>query len=175
MSEAEQRILGSGNHLRLVSRAGWEFVERIGATGVVAILAVTEDDRIVLTEQFRPAVNAFVLDLPAGLAGDVAGAETEPLVEAATRELEEETGYRAERFRVLATGPSSAGLTSEMITLFEATGLEKVGEGGGDASEQIEVHEVPLSEIRSWLWEQSRVGRLVDPKIYAALYLAALD
>jgi len=170
---AEQQILGSGNHLRLVSRSGWEFVERIGATGVVAVLAVTEDGRIVLTEQFRPAVDAFVLDLPAGLAGDVAGAETEPLVEAAARELEEETGYRAERFRVLAAGPSSAGLTSEMITLFEATGLQKVGEGGGDASEQIEVHEVPTRAIRSWLRDRSQTGRLVDPKIYAALYLAA--
>ena len=172
MADREWQVLGSGRHLRLVSRAGWEFVERIGATGVVAILAVTDEDRIVLTEQFRPAVNAFVVDLPAGLAGDVAGAEAEALVEAAARELEEETGYRADRFQVLAVGPSSAGLTSEMITFFEATGLEKVGEGGGDASEQIEVQEVPLQEVRGWLRERSEAGRLIDPKIYAALYLS---
>lgn len=164
-------ILAAGRHLRLVSQDGWEFAERAGVTGVVAIVAVTDDGRIVLTEQFRAPIGGRVIDLPAGLAGDVPGGETEELAEAARRELLEETGYEAREIRYLAHGPSSAGMTSEIITFFRAEGLKKVGPGGGEASEDIVVHEVPLERIDGWLRDRMSRGVQVETKLFAGLHL----
>jgi ADP-ribose pyrophosphatase len=70
----------------------------------------------------------------------------------------------------LATGPSSSGVTSELVTLFRATQLRRMHAGGGLENEQITVHEVPLEKVRGFLLEKSRSGVLVDPKVYAGLY-----
>ena len=166
------RVLGAGQYVRLVCRDGWEYVERVNVNGVVAILAITDDDKVVLTEQFRKPLDRRVIDLPAGLAGDGHGQEDEDLVTAAQRELVEETGYKAQDMLYLTHGPSSAGLTDEVITFFRATGLRKVGPGGGDKSEDIVVHEVPLVGIDEWLKRIADRGVSIDPKIYAALYFA---
>jgi ADP-ribose pyrophosphatase len=161
-----------GRFLSLVSQNGWEYATRVGSTGVVAILAVTDDDRVILIEQFRPPVGKSVIEIPAGLAGDIVGSESEAFAEAAQRELLEETGYAAAAMRELQPGPSSAGLTDELITFFEATGLTKEGEGGGDESESITVHEIPRPELRDWLNQQAAAGKLIDPKIAAVLWMA---
>lgn len=115
-----------------------------------------------------------MLELPAGLSGDLAGAEDEERVQAAARELEEETGYAARSWTYLGEGPVSAGLTDEVIAFFVARGLTRVGPGGGDASEDIETFEVPLSGLRGFLAERAAAGVLVDPKIAAALWLAGV-
>lgn len=164
--------LCEGKHLRLVQGDGWEYAERTKASGIVAILAITKDEKLILTEQYRLPVNKRVIELPAGLAGDVAGAEAEELIPAAQRELREETGYEAQRFDFLFEGPPSAGATSEVISFFRAVGLRRVGSGGGEGSEQIELHEVPLRAAREWLQQKNREGVLVDPKVYAGLYFA---
>lgn len=83
----------------------------------------------------------------------------------------EETGYAAAELRELQTGPSSAGLTDELITFFEATGLTKESDGGGDKSELIIVHEIPRTELRDWLDQQAASGKLIDPKIAAGLWM----
>ena len=164
-----KQILFNGRYIRLISDDGWEYAERHGATGVVAIVPLVED-RLVLTEQYRKPVNARVIDLPAGLAGDLPGDPTEAFSTAAQRELIEETGFQAEELTHLTAGPSSAGLSTEIVTMFLATGLSRVGPGGGDDSEDIVVHEVPLATIDDWLTEKSQSGFLIDPKIYAGLY-----
>lgn len=161
-----------GRYLRLVSDQRWEYVERTKASGVVAVLAITPDNRILLVEQFRPPLGVPVIEIPAGLAGDQSGSEHEPLAEAARRELVEETGYSAASLHELGTGPSSAGLTNELITFFEARQLTQVSEGGGDGSESITVHAIPLTELRSWLESRERSGSLTDFKIWAALAMA---
>jgi len=165
-------LLCEGKHLRLVQAQGWEYAERTKASGIVAILAITPDQKLLLTEQYRLPVNKRVIELPAGLAGDVAGAETEELTSAAQRELREETGYEAQRFEFLFEGPPSAGATSEVITFFRAVGLRRVGAGGGEENEEIELHEVPLQTVREWLHKKSAAGVLIDPKVYAGLYFA---
>jgi ADP-ribose pyrophosphatase len=170
----ERRILAEGRYLRLVVEDGWEFVERKSTTGIVVIVAVTDQGRLLLVEQFRPPVRHRVLELPAGLAGDVAGQEAEELATAARRELSEETGYEAETMDLLGGGPPSSGTTSEMVSFFRAGGLRRTGRGGGDAHEDIEVHEVALPEVRSWLQARERQGRQVDPKVFAGLALAGL-
>ena len=171
---SERKVLGDGRHLRLVVEGGWEFVERKTTTGIVVIVAVTEAGRLLLVEQFRPPVRCRVVELPAGLAGDVAGQEGEELAAAARRELLEETGYEAEVMTALGGGPPSSGTTSEVVTFFRAAGLRRTGGGGGDATEAIEVHEVALRDVHRWLAERASQGRMVDPKVYAGLALAGL-
>ncbi|MDA0807449.1 MAG: NUDIX hydrolase [Planctomycetota bacterium] len=161
-----------GRFLSLVSKNGWEFASRVGSTGVVAIIACTDDDEILLVEQFRPPVGKIVIEIPAGLVGDITGSESEAFEEAARRELLEETGYSAANMQELQTGPSSAGLTDELITFFKATGLTKEHDGGGDDSESITVHKIPRAELRDWLTQQAASGKLIDPKIAAALWMS---
>ncbi len=94
----------------------------------------------------------------------------ESIFEAAQRELAEETGFSATGMKVLMECPSSAGLTDEVISFVMASGLERIGPGGGDDSEDIEVHLVPLAEVDAWLNRKLVSGIPLDPKIYAALY-----
>lgn len=164
------RILAQSSHLRLVERDGWSYVERTNASGVVCIVARTAEDRILLVEQFRPPVNGNVIELPAGLSGDLAEHVDEPLEVAARRELLEETGYQAKRWRQQAVVASSAGLTNEVVTMFVADELEKVAPGGGDENESITVHEVAIDEIDEWLNEAQAAGKLVDARVWAGLY-----
>ena len=166
------QILGAGRFLRLVNAGGWEYAERVNASGVVAVVAVTEEREIILTEQHRPAVKKRVIDMPAGLAGDISGEETEALATAARRELLEETGYRARRMEFLMAGPPSAGMSSEMVTFFLAKDCRRVADGGGDDHEAIEVHVVPLKSVAAWLRKRAGKRRCIDPKVYAALYFA---
>jgi ADP-ribose pyrophosphatase len=164
--------LHAGRHLRLVVRNGWEFVERPGIHGIVLVVAVTPEGRLLLVEQRREAVGAIVLELPAGLAGDAGSPAGEPLGEAARRELVEETGWDAASMERLTAGPPSAGVTSEIVTLFRARGLSKVGAGGGVGGEAITVREVPLEAVEAFLGEREARGVLVDPKIWAGLWFA---
>jgi ADP-ribose diphosphatase len=165
-------VLGQGRFVRLIRHGHWEYADRIQARAAVMIIPVTDDGRLVLIEQHRVPLAAKVLELPAGLVGDIAGEEDEALVTAARRELLEETGYEAQRMELLMSGPPSAGMCSEIISFFFASGLTRVGEGGGDHLEDILVHEVPLAETADWLASRARDGMLVDPKVYAGLYFA---
>jgi ADP-ribose pyrophosphatase len=89
--------------------------------------------------------------------------------------LLEETGYEADTMEQVAEGTPSAGITDEVISIFLAGGLKKVGKGEGDGSEQITLHEVPVPEVEAWLKEKRRAGILVDLKVYSALYFARCD
>ncbi|MDF1659166.1 MAG: NUDIX hydrolase [Verrucomicrobiales bacterium] len=154
------------------TEAGWEYVTRTNAKGCVAILAVTDDKRVVLVEQFRPPVGRRVIELPAGLAGDIPLQEDEPLLTAAKRELKEETGYVAKNWTKLSEGVSSAGMTDEFVTMFFATGLTKMTDGGGVGNEEIRVHYVHQSDVTKWCRDRQSEGMMVDFKIFAALHLS---
>jgi ADP-ribose pyrophosphatase len=165
-----QTILGRGRYVELVAENGWEFVRRHASTGVVVILATTIDGALVLVEQPRRPIHGYSIELPAGLVGDHSGTEDESMQVAAERELEEETGFRAARWTQLLEAPSTAGLSSEIVTFFRATGLERVGPGGGDASEDITVHVIPLAQVPTFLAEKLAAGVAIDPKVFAGLY-----
>ncbi len=170
MSDAAE-CLYEGCFLRLVRRGAWEYVERVNVTGVAVLVPLTDQGEIVLVEQYRIPVQARMVELPAGLVGDEEGCRSESILEAAARELEEETGYRAERLRVLAAAPSSGGMTSEVVTFVQASGLSRAGPGGGVDGEDIVVHVVPLDDLGDWLRRKEEQGCLVDPKIYAGAHL----
>src|SRR6478735_10966654 len=125
--------LFEGKKVFVLERDGWEYVERKKATEAVAVIAVTEDDEVILTEQYRRPVDARVIDWPAGLVGDEGENDPEAT---AKKELEEETGFRCDRVELLARGPSSPGITSEIVSLYRAFAAKRVGKGGGVEGEE---------------------------------------
>lgn len=137
-------------------------------------MAFTVDDRLLLVEQHRPAVGGPTIELPAGLVGDE-GRGGEAAVEAAKRELLEETGHTARRWRQLWRGAASSGLTDEMVTLMVAEGVEKVAAGGGVGSEEIVVHAVPRATLWAWLAAREREGLVIDVKVGLALLVPPRD
>lgn len=169
MNAIQGTPLYQGRHLSMFNRGGWEYATRNTARPAVGIVAVTDAGKVLLVEQYRPPIARKVIELPAGLSGDIVGAEDEALLDAAKRELLEETGYAAARWTELLNGYSSPGLTDESITLFLAEGLRREGPGGGDASEQITVHEVPLDEVLNWLRDR---GAAADLKLLAGMLAA---
>jgi ADP-ribose pyrophosphatase len=166
-----REVLGAGRFVELVREKGWEYLHRPGISGIVIVVAETPSGELLLVEQWRQPVNAYVIELPAGLAGDVPGEEHEPLERAARRELIEETGWDAESFRLLGRCVPSPGATSEVVTYYEARGLRQVGAGGGDEHEDIRVLAVPKADLDGWLLEREAEGRIVDMKLWAGLEL----
>jgi len=164
------QVLAIGKHLQLVRKGRWEFVQRTRPVKSAFIGAITPNDCIILTEEARIPVDAIVIGCPAGLIGDNEGSETESLELAVNRELREEAGYEAADVRLLINGPSSPGMTDEVISVVLARNLTKVGAGGGIGNERITLHEVPLTEVDEWLRLKEMQGRLIDPKVYTVLY-----
>jgi ADP-ribose pyrophosphatase len=170
MNQPSQTILHTGKFLALIKEGRWEYVDRVNATGAAIIVAVTSEQKVLLVEQYRIPVHARTIELPAGIIGDEPDGKEESQAEAARRELLEETGYAAAKMELLTTGAASSGLTSELVTLFKASGLQRAGKGVGVAHEDITVHEVPLAQVDDWLEVKAKAGVLIDPKIYAGLY-----
>ncbi len=165
-----EETLHEGKYLALRQRDGWEYAERTGDGRAVVIVALNDENEVILVEQFRPPIGSRCLEMPAGLVGDRAEFEGESLEVAAERELLEETGYAAEQMEFLAMGPPSPGALTEQIAFFRATGLRKVSEGGGDDSEDITIRQIPLPEVPRYLESARARGVAIDPKIYAGLY-----
>lgn len=164
----QTETLFNGHYLRIRRRGHWEYAERTNASAAVIIVAITPDDHLLLVEQFRIPVNARSIEMPAGLVGDIEGGES--VEAAAARELEEETGWRAGRIQYLMTGPSSSGMSNEQVAFVRALDLVKVGDGGGDDSEDILVHKVPRTQAAAWLAARMLEGYSIDPKLYAGLW-----
>jgi len=169
-ASAPVETLYEGRWLSLRKRGRWEYAERNNPGGAVIILAVTPDDHVLFVEQYRVSILQNTIEMPAGLVGDEIGMTDESALLAAQRELEEETGYRCERVEFVHCGPSSSGMSTEMITFVRAWGLSKVGPGGGDETENIVVHEVPRREAGAWLFARSAEGYSIDPKLFAGLW-----
>ncbi|HEY9580395.1 MAG TPA: NUDIX hydrolase [Rhizorhapis sp.] len=154
-----------------VKREGtWEYVSRSRGIEAAVILAIDEDSDgryILLVAQYRVPLKAQCLELPAGLIGDER--EDENPADAAARELEEETGYRAAIMENLGRFYSSPGMVSESFTLFKATNLTKTGPGGGTPDENIAVHRVPLENISDYIDARRGEGMALDVKLLLIL------
>lgn len=170
MTNEQPQILAETKFLRLVQEGHWTYAQRPNTTGAIAIVAVTAEGQLLLVEQHRIPVGGPVIELPAGLVGDQEEFAHEGLLEAAARELDEEAGYRADRWEILTKGISSGGLSDESVHLIMATGLERIGAGGGDATESIVTHTIPLADVPNWLQQQQSQGKQVDFKVYAGLF-----
>jgi ADP-ribose pyrophosphatase len=167
------RILATTPFLRLIDRDGWTFVERPNSQGVVTIIPLTAERRLLLVEQFRAPLGRKVIEFPAGLMGDEPGHENEDPVASARRELIEETGYEARDLELVATTATSPGMANELVHFILAWNLVRVGAGGGIDSENIVAHEVPIADARAWLREQEGKGLVIAAKVFAGLYFAS--
>jgi ADP-ribose pyrophosphatase len=151
-----------GKYLSDCKRGRWEFVSRTGSTNAVVVLA-EHDGKVLLIEQYRIPVGGRCVELPAGLVGDEDKHAT--VEETAVKELEEETGFTAERIERLGQFHSSPGMVAESFTLVRAHGIRKVGEGGGTEHEEISVHLVPRDEIPDFIRSRREAGSAVDVKL----------
>jgi ADP-ribose pyrophosphatase len=163
--------LFEGEHLVFRRRRGWEYVEHRTAKESVMVFALTQEVSLVLVEEFRPAVDASVVCLPAGLVGDEGPEDAES---AARRELSEETGYEANALELLGRGPGSAGMSSEIVNFYFASRVRRAGPQGEREREEIRVHVVPIAELATWARDREAAGVLVDPKVWAGLCLARI-
>ena len=168
----EPEVVWSGRFIEAKRLGKWEFVSRTHGVSAAVILAV-DDGHVLLVEQYRVPIGTRCLELPAGLVGDEE--EGEEIAAAAIRELEEETGWRAARMTDLGRFHSSPGMSSEGFTLLRAEALTKVGDGGGVAGEDIEVHRVKLDEVADFVAGRRGDGSAVDAKLLLLLGTGLLD
>lgn len=138
-------------------------IEYIKHPGAVLIIPVLANGSIVLIRQYRPAINKYIWELPAGTLE-----KGEPIATCAKRELIEETGYKAARVKKIAVIVPVPGYSTEKIHIFRAEGLKQV-------KKQAMVDEViiekafSLKQIKKMLAK----GEIVDAKTICGLNLAA--
>lgn len=142
-----------------------EVVDHLDA---VAVVAVTDDDEVLLVKQYRHAIGRYLLEIPAG----VLDVEGEPPEQAARRELREETQHDARQLTRLTTVHTSAGWTNEQVTVFLGEGVslleQPVHEPEGEEAD-LEVVRLPLADAV----QAARDGQLTDAKTVIALLLVA--
>jgi ADP-ribose pyrophosphatase len=155
-----------GKFVRILKRDRWEYASRTRNIGAVVILA-EHDGKVILVEQPRVPTDCRCIELPAGLVGDHDPDAT--VEQTAIKELEEETGFTADRVERLGEFFSSPGMLAEGFTLVRAHGVRKVGEGGGDDSEDIVVHLVPRTEVANFIQQKRAAGIGVDAKLLLLL------
>lgn len=163
-------IMWEGRFITAKREGKWEYVSRSRGIKAAVILAI-DDGHVLLVEQFRVPLGKNCIELPAGLVGDHDDHAEEDSTIAAIRELEEETGYRANVMKNLGEFYSSPGMVSESFSLFRAEGLTKTGEGGGVDGENITVHRVPLQALGDFIDNKRQEGAGIDVKLMMFLKL----
>jgi ADP-ribose pyrophosphatase len=165
-ADAPEEIRWQGKFIAAKQRGRWEYVSRTRGIRAAAILAI-EDGHVLLVEQYRVPLGRPCIELPAGLIGDENEHESD--ADTAARELEEETGYRADRIEPLGEFWSSPGMVSESFTLMRASGLTRISAGGGIDGENITVHRVPLAGLAGFVETCRARGCGVDVKLLLLL------
>lgn len=162
-------------HLDTVERSDGSRATRevVGHPGAVAMLAVDDEDRVLLVRQWRVAAGRAMLEIPAGTLDIHDDGTVEAHHVAAPRELEEETGYRANVWQHLASFWTAPGFASELMHLYLATDLVPAHADrlGPDEDERLELERLPWKDaVRAAV-----DGEIVDAKsILALLWLARL-
>lgn len=135
----------------------WDFIKHKGAAAVVP---VDDKGRLIMVKQYRNALDRYTLEIPAGgLNG-----QAEPTMEAAARELAEETGYTAEHMELLLTIRTTVAFCNEKIDIYLARGL-KEGEQHLDEDEFVRVGAYTVEELT----EKIYAGEIEDSKTVAAI------
>lgn len=148
---------------KVTAKKGESTREIVEHNGAVAMVAITEEKKVLLVKQYRYACHDAVLEIPAG---KIDKGETDPL-KAAIRELKEETGYTAEHIRYLGKINPSVGYSEEVIYLYAMTDLT-AGEQDLDEDEALDVLQYPFEEA----YHMAACGELIDAKTIAALMMA---
>ncbi len=152
-----------GKYIRIMTRGGWEYVQRCGGVTAVVILAEL-DGKVILIEQSRvPLDGRICLELPAGLVGDE---DDKGVEETAVKELEEETGFTADRIERLGEFHSSPGMVAEGFDLVRAHGVRPCGQS---VEEGIEVHLVDRERVADFVAQRRAAGVAIDVKLLLLL------
>lgn len=144
----------------------WENIKRTPDRGAAVIIAVLRpSDKLVLVRQFRPPVDNYVIEFPAGLID-----EGEDCKISALRELKEETGYKGKIVKVTKPVYSSPGLTNETVSIvfvdIDENDSENINpETFNEATEDIQVYLVELNNLKEFLEERENAGDKVDAKL----------
>lgn len=157
-----REVMWEGRWIRALRRGRWEYASRTRDIRAVVILA-EHDGKVILVDQPRVPVGSRCLELPAGLVGDENPDAT--IEDTAVKELEEETGFTAERIERLGDFYASPGMVSESFTLVRAHGVRRIGDGGGDEHEDIRVHLIERSEVPAFIEEKRAEGFAIDVKL----------
>ena len=155
-------VMWAGKYLRALKRGKWEYASRTNNINAVVILAEYEG-QVILVDQPRVPPDCRCIELPAGLVGDEDPEATPEST--AIKELEEETGFTAERIERLGEFYASPGMLSESFILVRAHNVRRIGEGGGDENEDIKVHFVARAEIANFIEQKRAEGFGVDVKL----------
>lgn len=147
---------------KVTAASGTAYREIVEHNGAVAMVALTDDNNIIMVRQYRYACGRDVLEIPAG---KIDRGETDP-VAAAVRELKEETGFTAAEIIHLGDCNPSCAYSEEVIHIYLMRGLTK-GERALDDDEDIELIEMPFDEV----YEMGVRGEIVDSKTLAALLM----
>ncbi len=134
--------------------------------GAVVILPILENGQILTINQFRPSLNDWIIELPAG----TIEVNEDPII-SAMRELEEETGYSAQTFIPLGQMHPCAGFCDEIQYVFIARDLNKTQRLTCDDDEIIEVKPQSVETLDQWIVN----GQITDSKTIACLYKAKLS
>jgi ADP-ribose pyrophosphatase len=171
-ADAPEIVEWAGKFVVAKRRGRWEYASRARGIRAAVILAIDAGE-VILVEQFRVPIGKVCLEMPAGLIGDET--EGEEALDSAARELEEETGYVAAQWADLGEFWSSPGMVTESYTLLKATGLTRVGDGGGTHHEDIVVHRVPLSRVAETIAEHRAKGHAIDSKLLMLVGASLLE
>lgn len=155
-------VMWEGRFVRAMRRGQWEYASRANDINAVVILAEYEG-RVILIDQPRAAPDCRCLELPAGLVGDDDPNATPETT--AIKELEEETGFTATSVERLGEFYGSPGILAESFTLVRAHGTRKIGDGGGDENEDINVHLVARADIPNFIEQKRAEGFGIDVKL----------
>lgn len=166
MTEQSIRTAWEGKYINVKVEGTWEYVARSRNIGAAVILAIDEG-HVLLVEQYRVPLKRNCIELPAGLVGDESYGEAS--IDAAIRELAEETGYQAAQMTEIGEFYSSPGMVSEHFTLFRATGLTRVHAGGGTDDEAIVVHRVPVEDVPAFVASKRAEGLGIDVRVMTLL------
>ena len=162
---SNNRILHQGNLISVhserveLTNGGHTYFDIVKHPGGSVIAAIDDQNNLCLLKQWRHAVQQFIWEFPAGCLE-----VTEPPLETAIRELEEETGIIAKQWRDLGYVVPSPGFCNEKLYFFEARDLSK-GTLKLDEAEQLEAHWLPLEKIK----DMARAGEIIDAKSLALL------
>ncbi|MBA3670186.1 MAG: NUDIX hydrolase [Sphingomonas sp.] len=168
IADGRPEVMWAGKYIRAIRNGRWEYASRTRDIRAVVILAEV-DGKVVLIEQERVPIGRRCLELPAGLVGDED--ENATVEGTAIKELEEETGYTARHIERIGEFYSSPGMVAEGFSLVRATGLSKIGGGGGTEHEDIEVHLVARADIPALVVAKRAAGVGIDVKLTMLLAL----